>query len=130
MTYAFDPELTPAVGVLPGTALRDPARARAEVDRLLLEFGVSVDTTGLQVEDREVEGQDDQPAVGVRVYRPVGEAPPHGRAAVLYIHGGGFVTGSIETEHGLATELASELDVVVVSVEYRLGARASGPRGD
>jgi acetyl esterase/lipase len=47
----------------------------------------------------------------------------------LYIHGGGFVVGSIATEHGSAAMLARELGIVVVSVEYRLAPEHPYPAG-
>lgn len=39
---------------------------------------------------------------------------------VLYIHGGGWVTGGLDSCHWLCAELASRLSTVVVSVDYRL----------
>lgn len=42
------------------------------------------------------------------------------RPVILHTHGGGFVTGSAKNEIARLQELAAELDVVVVSVEYRL----------
>jgi len=77
------------------------------------------DVSGLDIDDREVPGPEGDPPVTVRVY------VPHERAAtptpaILYIHGGGFFVGSIDTEHGGAAGLAKELGVVVASVEYRL----------
>ena len=36
------------------------------------------------------------------------------------IHGGGFVIGSVETEHGGAAQMAISTGAVVVSVDYRL----------
>ena len=39
---------------------------------------------------------------------------------VVFYHGGGYVLGSIDTHAGLAAEIARQLDLPVVSVEYRL----------
>jgi acetyl esterase len=39
---------------------------------------------------------------------------------VLFIHGGGFVIGDVEVYHALCTEIAVQLDLPVVSIEYRL----------
>ena len=49
--------------------------------------------------------------------------------AILYIHGGGFFVGSIDTEHTGSASLARELGVVVVSVEYRLAPEHPFPAG-
>jgi acetyl esterase/lipase len=54
----------------------------------------------------------------VRVYAGPPRATP--RPAVLWIHGGGYVIGSARQDDGLCVRLASELDAVVVSVDYRL----------
>ena len=54
-----------------------------------------------------------------RVYR--GVAPSAGAApAILYLHGGGFVTGSPEGYERFCSRLASEGACVVVSLDYRL----------
>lgn len=39
---------------------------------------------------------------------------------VIFIHGGGFVIGDIQTYNALCTEISHLLDLPVVSVEYRL----------
>lgn len=54
----------------------------------------------------------------LRVYTPT--TVKGGRPPVLYIHGGGWVTGGLDSCHWLCAELASRLENVVVSVDYRL----------
>ena len=63
----------------------------------------------------------------VRLYRPSG-APGYS-PGLLYIHGGGFCLGSIDTEHGGAVQLAYALQAVVVSVDYRLAPEHPYPAG-
>lgn len=46
---------------------------------------------------------------------------------VVFYHGGGFVLGGIDTHAGLAAELARQLDLPVVSVEYRLAPEHPWP---
>lgn len=54
--------------------------------------------------------------VPVRVYRPVeGPAP-----VLVWLHGGGWVLGNLETVHGPCATLAEQAGCVVVSVDYRL----------
>jgi acetyl esterase/lipase len=55
--------------------------------------------------------------VPVRVYTPTDGATG---AGLLYLHGGGFTVGSLESEHGRAVTVAREVGAVVVSVDYRL----------
>lgn len=53
-----------------------------------------------------------------RVYRPYGlgsEAP-----AVVYLHGGGFVLGGLESHDPVCRALANEVRAVVVAIDYRL----------
>lgn len=123
MTYAFDPELAPYVDALPSATLDDPAdlvTAREGLVDLLRPLNESVDVTGIAVTDHQVPGAPGSPDVLVRVYAPEPAPPDGGRPALLDIHGGGFVLGSIEMEHGLAVKVARGLDAVVAAVEYRL----------
>ncbi len=46
---------------------------------------------------------------------------------LVFYHGGGFVVGSIATHAALAAEMARQLDVPVVSVEYRLAPEHKWP---
>ncbi|WP_371431667.1 alpha/beta hydrolase [Novosphingobium sp.] len=46
---------------------------------------------------------------------------------VMFYHGGGFVIGDLETHHRLCTEIAAELDLPVVAVDYRLAPEAPFP---
>ena len=46
---------------------------------------------------------------------------------VVFYHGGGFIAGSIGTHAALAAEMARQLDLPVVSVEYRLAPEHKWP---
>jgi acetyl esterase len=46
---------------------------------------------------------------------------------VVFYHGGGFVVGSIATHAALAAEMARQLDLPVISVEYRLAPENPWP---
>lgn len=55
-------------------------------------------------------------SVPVRLYRPApGQLP-----GIVYLHGGGWVLGGIETHDGLCRSLATEARAVVMAVGYRL----------
>ncbi|MGO9872827.1 MAG: alpha/beta hydrolase [Acidimicrobiia bacterium] len=126
MSYAFDPELASLVPLLPEIDITDPAVARATIASFAEAGGFDVDRSGLTIDDRML-GRPDGPDVRVRVYRPLG----HGerRAGLLYIHGGGFVIGTIDTEEANAAALARNLGIVVVSVDYRLAPEHPYPAG-
>ncbi|MDQ6941527.1 MAG: alpha/beta hydrolase, partial [Candidatus Eremiobacteraeota bacterium] len=92
----------------------------------LAALAADVDLSGLDVDDRTIPGPEGAPDVTVRVYVPRAPASP-AIPAILYIHGGGFFVGSIDTEHMGSAGLARELGVVVVSVEYRLAPEFPEP---
>ena len=48
---------------------------------------------------------------------------------VLYIHGGGFVTGSTEARKGFTSYIADKLGLNVVSIDYRLAPEHPFPAG-
>ncbi|GAA0652712.1 carboxylesterase family protein [Kutzneria viridogrisea] len=63
---------------------------------------------------------DEAQCLNLSVYRPT--APGGPRPVLLWIHGGGFLTGSANLPCYDATELARAGDIVVVTINYRLGA--------
>jgi acetyl esterase len=56
-------------------------------------------------------------AVGVRVYTPKAARPDQ---IFIFIHGGGFVIGDLTSHHSLASEIARQLNMCVIAVDYRL----------
>jgi acetyl esterase len=56
--------------------------------------------------------------IALRLFDPRTERGPG--PVVVFLHGGGFVVGSIDTHAAIAAEIARHLDLPVVSVEYRL----------
>jgi acetyl esterase/lipase len=127
MTYAIDPELVPLLELVPDGSFADVESARARTALLVEPMNARVDTTGIAIEDREIRGPDGP--VRVRVYRPGADAPRADRPAVLDIHGGGFVTGSIDMEHAFCVAAARDLDAVVATVDYRLAPEHPFPAG-
>jgi len=110
---AIDPELAALLAAVPL-----PDFGRSGLDAVALRQGledvsamIPVRTEVAQVFDTEAEG------VPVRVYRPAAEGP---LPVVLFVHGGGFVVGSVRTHDGLARRIAVDAEAVVVSVDYRL----------
>jgi acetyl esterase/lipase len=47
----------------------------------------------------------------------------------IYMHGGGYVKGSLETDDRYCRILARELDVLILSIEYRLAPEYKFPIG-
>ncbi len=63
--------------------------------------------------------------IDLRLFDPRAERAPG--PVVVFYHGGGFVAGNITTHAPLAAEIARQLDLPVVSVEYRLAPEAKWP---
>jgi acetyl esterase len=59
-----------------------------------------------------------------RVYRPEGEGP---WPTMLYLHGGGFVIGDLDTHDQVCRRICAGASCVVVSVAYRLAPEAPFP---
>lgn len=127
----MDPELRPGLeGFLEATGPRglagiaDPAERR----RIFLELMSAADTppdARVEAEDHEIPGPAGAPPVTVRTFRPAGSEGL--LPALLYIHGGGMVIGSIETEDALTRSYCLEVGCAAVSVEYRLAPENPHP---
>jgi acetyl esterase/lipase len=120
VSYAYDPELTAIVEMLPTGDLTDLPTARAGLDALLEPLNQGVDPSGVTVVHREVPGPAGAPPVPVIVHAPDGDPPPGGRPALLDIHGGGFVLGRASMELAFAVSVVRRIGAVVVAPDYRL----------
>ncbi|MEG0383777.1 MAG: alpha/beta hydrolase [Solibacillus sp.] len=69
-----------------------------------------------QSEDRSIKVKNEE-EIRIRIYTPEGEGP---FPALVYYHGGGWVIGSVEMFEAANRLIATEGNVVVVSVDYRL----------
>lgn len=67
---------------------------------------------GLEIDERRLAD------VPVRIYRPA-NAVTH-RPGVLYLHGGGWTLGGLDSHDFLTAELALALQAVVIAMDYRL----------
>ena len=106
----IDPELEAFIPLFPRADLTDPGTARKTLAELAA-AAPAPDTTGMEIEDRMVPAD---PEVPVRIYRP-----HQAQAAIIWLHGGGFVMGDLDTEHPWAVRVAGGSGAVVVSVGYR-----------
>jgi acetyl esterase/lipase len=91
---------------------------RAHVNRLAAERAAAVNADGVAIESRSVAGPGGQ-QLNLRFYRGPSDGTS-GSPLVLYAHGGGFVTGNLDTDHAQCVELARDAGCLVVSVDYRL----------
>lgn len=63
--------------------------------------------------------------IALRLFAP--RAERKAGPVVVFYHGGGYAAGSIDSHAGLAGEIARQLDLPVVSVEYRLAPENPWP---
>ncbi|WLH13168.1 alpha/beta hydrolase [Pseudomonas hefeiensis] len=77
----------------------------------------------LVIEDLELAG------VAVRAYHPRRAAPLAGWPCLLYLHGGGWVVGDLDSHDFICMELAATLGALVLAVDYRLAPEHPFPAG-
>lgn len=92
----------------------EPQAMRAELLKLS-RFGMPIHSA-VDIQDHDIDG----PAgpIPVRIYRPrrIAGAVP----AIVYLHGGGWVTGDLDSHEGSLRILADTAGCVVVAIHYRL----------
>jgi acetyl esterase/lipase len=81
---------------------------------------------GLDIYEIDVPVRDNTP-ITLRIYRQT--ANNDALPLFLYMHGGGYVTGGLETDDATCRALALEIPVVVASVMYRLAPEHKFPVG-
>ena len=123
----LDPDTALMLQDLQRRGLPGPADSTVEQARAVLRAIAGVDRRDpaalppmASIEDTTVGG------VRARVYRS-GSATP--APTVVYLHGGGFVIGDLDTHDVAARLLATDLGGVVVSVDYALAPERPFPAG-
>lgn len=106
----MDPELEAFIPLLPKHNLSDPVANRTNFAALSAAVPAT-DIAGMEIEDRTVLAD---PDVAVRIYRP-----HQAQGAIVWLRGGGFVFGDLDTERPWATRVAEGSGAVVISVDYR-----------
>ncbi len=81
----------------------------------------------LSVENILIPRQQEQTKLRLRIYTPRSVRTP--AAALLWMHGGGYVMGRPEQDDGFCARYARELGIVVVSVDYRCAPKYPFPAG-
>lgn len=105
----------PIEHLTPTEARQQPTPADA-VTGLLRERGLGTAPEPVAtVEDRTIPGSGGP--IAIRLYSPTGSGP---LPVLLYIHGGGWVLGSLDSYDSSARALANATGAIVVSTHYRL----------
>lgn len=114
----IDPELLPFLGGPATSDLDDIAASRA-LAKTLSDEVVASRQKPQGVQWRDVQAKDAAGRlVPVRVYSR--DAVPTPTGALLFVHGGAFVFGDLESEHDRCLYYALHTDAIIVSVDYRL----------
>ena len=118
----IDPALSGFVG--DGSPLETPlAQLRAASDRTGLEMAGDA-PIGMTEQDHALPV--DGSVIRARVFRAV-DAPARGAPAVVYFHGGGWATGSVDGFAAIARNLARSMRGVAVAIDYRLAPEHAFP---
>ena len=105
----------------------DPDRDELATFRkeMLQRFAAMAPPDAIEVDERLVPGSAGASVVRVLLYRPARGQP--GGPAILYIHGGGFFTGTPDMMNTASQALADKTGALVVSVDYRLAPETPFP---
>jgi acetyl esterase len=110
-----------SIALYPEDAAQMPADEQRRVyDRYCAEFA-RPRPAGVTTEDAVLETADGP--VPLRLYRPAGG----GTGLAVYIHGGGFILGSLDSHDVVTAELAATANVAVLAVHYRLAPEHPAP---
>ncbi len=123
LTDLLDPELRGPICAMfeqmPPTDFTDLPAARANSRKQTEEMMKRLPPfKGVITEDRLIPGPPDSPDVPVRIYRPENRSGL--LPAFLWIHGGGYIMGDLDSMDYPTRQLCLDGDCVIVSVDYRL----------
>jgi acetyl esterase len=126
--HMVDPEVLPIITLLPAsdfTRETIPAIRQMMAEQFVPDF-----VPAMTPQIVTTSGRDGAPDVQLYIYNP--QSARRNRPAILHIHGGGMVIGTAAMSIMSMPPIALELDVVVVSVDYRLAPETPfpGPQED
>jgi acetyl esterase/lipase len=131
MTFTLDAQVAAVLaaafersGPPPASPVGDVASRRVALDAMLGYFNNEAQTAGkVDISDHRVVAPDGA-ALLARWYRqPSGDS----RAAVLYLHGGGMIVGSVPIFDGPVSRYVARTGVPMLSLEYRLAPEHPHP---
>ncbi len=123
-----DSELLSTLELYPPTELNldNLTATREKMAKQTLEMNARLPVIeGITQEDRRVPGLAENPAFGVRIYKPARQTGP--LPCLFWMHGGGYVVGSVDKDDYRNRLRVKEVGCAVVSVDYRQAPEAPYP---
>jgi acetyl esterase/lipase/DNA-binding GntR family transcriptional regulator len=111
-------------GHLPNPMQIPLAQARTNFNNTTARWN-EIDTAAFKIEDFEIPCPGGYRMPAVRIAPKAGARP----GTLLYLHGGGWVFGSVHTHRGAMARLAELSGLTVVGIDYRLAPEAPFPVG-
>jgi len=124
LKHRVDPELIETLELIEaatdgGVKLHDiPADRKLTNDLAEFRKADSPPIRGVSMQEQNIPGPAGAPDVPIYVFRP--EDKPGPLPALIWIHGGGYVMGSVAQDELKIRELSKEAECAVIAVEYRL----------
>ena len=122
--HLVDPELAALIEQIPDSVLTTETlkqiRAMSSQPPATLN-----QVAALSVREHFIPGPEGTPDVRVLVYRP--EAVEGPLPALLWMHGGGYIMGSVDGENSTVKSIVAAVGCAVVSVDYRLAPETPYP---
>jgi acetyl esterase/lipase len=117
--HRIDPELRIVIRQMPDRDLEDLPGQRLKSDEMLKAMRAGIASSDfVRKEDYLIPGRAMDPMVRVRIYRPSAQLAEIG--CLVWIHGGGYVAGSIVQDEPICECIVESVGCAVVSVDYRL----------
>ncbi len=120
----LDPELLAAFDASPGFDLSDLDKFYKTA--CAAELIVLKDDPEVTVYDTVIPGPEDNPELKIRVYKPAGKEKEI-LPAVMWLHGGGFIFGSVYRQNDFCNRYAKNVGCAVIAVEYRIAPMHKAP---
>ena len=124
----LDPQIETILGLIKQSGLPEvwqltPDQAREQY--LMRVRKLEVKQSIHRTQDRRIPGPDSD--LPIRVYWPREAKPGELFPVLLWLHGGGFVIGNLDTHDSVCRMLAEQADCMVVAVDYRLAPEFKFP---
>ncbi len=120
MNYQIDSEITAflelSASAYPENVLELSMHEHRECYRVLCDMFQAPIPNEITKQDSFITGRNGH-AIPIRNYYP---RDNHSKTLILYLHGGGFVVGNLESHDSICAEIAHKTNINLISIDYRL----------